>query len=109
LAVGTVKKQLAFVVINRRVNDAEPVQAWRNNQLLPGGATLSKSEAFLALPSGMVRLPIRHQLIEVTDGKVQFSDFRLTLADVEAYLKSAPPSYSLAGMLRFVAMRHTVN
>jgi hypothetical protein len=105
--VGTAGDKVAFLVIALGPPDGKPftspVRSWANPRKEPNGTTVRNAEAFLDLPGGgKVRLPLRRQLVEVADGKVRFSDRRVSAAEVSAYLGSKPGRCSLDDLLRFV-------
>jgi hypothetical protein len=60
-------------------------------------------EAELDLPDGReLRLPSKHQLHEIIDGKYHTSDAEVTVDQLEAFLKSGPAEYSIRALLEFV-------
>ncbi len=106
--VGTVGDRVAFVVIALGPPDKGPFTSPVRAGAAPRQLDLNdvkdqNAQAYLDLPGGgKVALPLRRQLVEVADGKVRFSDRRVTRVEVEAYLDSKPKACSLDDLLRFV-------
>jgi hypothetical protein len=111
VCIGTVGERVVFVAFVAGLAAGKPfpipVTTERVYSIGPGNTLVEQGiTAYLDLSGGArVRLPLKRQLIEVANGKITFSDRRVTQAEVRAYLDSKPKKCSLDGLIRFTEIR----
>jgi hypothetical protein len=113
MTVGTAGDRVAFVIFTRSPPGAVGITAPVNFRVtIPvepvGGPRRVSVAASLNLAGGVTaRLPLRAQLVEVTEGRARVSGRRVTREEAEAFLASRPAAYTLDALLSFADARRT--